>query len=70
MNENSIDAVFLLSLAGLICTAITLSIRFCYKSKCSEVECCCFKIKRNIEIEKEEDLTLNYNSDSPKFSKI
>ena len=54
MNENSIDAVFLLSLAGLLCTSLTLSLRFCYKSKCSEVKYLCFKIKRDIEAEKEE----------------
>ena len=32
MNENSIDGVFFLSLAGLICTSTTLLIRYCYKS--------------------------------------
>ena len=46
MNENSIDAVFFLSLAGLLCTSVTLLIRYCYKSKCSEFECFCFKLKK------------------------
>ena len=29
--------------------------RLCYKSKCSSVEICCFKIIRNIEMEEKED---------------
>ena len=45
MNENSIDAVFFLSLSTLICGSVTLLIRYCYKSKCSEFECLCFKLK-------------------------
>ena len=28
----------------------------CYRSKCSEIGMCCFKIKRNIEVEEHEDL--------------
>ena len=71
MNENSIDAVFILSLSGLLCTSITLLIRFCYKSKCSSVECCCLKIKRDTEIEfKEDEITLNRENSSPKFNRI
>ena len=66
MNENSIDAVFFLSLTGLFCTSVTLLIRYCYKSKCTEFECLCFKLKRNVDIEKEEDLMFNNNNNSPK----
>ena len=67
MNENSIDAVFFLSLCGLMCTSVTLLIRYCYKSKCTEFECCCFKLKRNVDVEKEEDFMFNReNNNSPK----
>jgi hypothetical protein len=66
MNENSIDAVFFLSLTGLFCTSVTLLIRYCYKSKCTEFECLCFKLKRNVDIEKEEDFMFNNNNNSPK----
>ena len=67
MNENSIDAVFFLSLAGLLCTSVTLLIRYCYKSKCTEFECLCFKLKRDTQTEKEEDFMFNNNNNnSPK----
>jgi hypothetical protein len=66
MNENSIDAVFFLSLTGLFCTSVTLLIRYCYKSKCTEFECLCMKLKRNVDIEKEEDFMFNNNNNSPK----
>jgi hypothetical protein len=36
--------------------------RICYKSKCSTVELCCFKITRNIEAEVREDIELGSNS--------
>ena len=66
MNENTIDGVFFLSLATLMCTSVTLLIRYCYKSKCTEFECLCFKLKRNVDIEKEEDFMFNNNNNSPK----
>jgi hypothetical protein len=30
--------------------------KFCYKSKCSQIEICCIKITRNIDAELREDL--------------
>ena len=46
---------------------VTLLIRYCYKSKCTEFECCCFKLKRNVDVEKEEDFMFNReNNNSPK----
>ena len=69
MNENSIDAVFFLSLATLMCTSITLLIRYCYKSKCTEFKCFCFKIKRDTQTEKEEDFMFDrQHSNSPKIN--
>lgn len=54
--DDGVNAMFYLSMSTILCTALTLSIRFCYKSKCSEVECCCVKIKRDVQVELEEDL--------------
>ena len=54
--DDGVNAMFYLSMSTIVFTAITLSIRFCYKSKCSEVECCCIKIKRDVQVELEEDL--------------
>lgn len=40
-------------------------IAVCYKSKCSHVECCCFKIDRDVATEATEDiLELNNASNS------
>lgn len=36
--------------------------RMCYKSKCSTVEFCCFKITRNVEVEMKEDIELGSSS--------
>ena len=69
MNENSIDAVFFLSLSTLICGSVTLLIRYCYKSKCTEFELCCMKLKRDTQTEKEEDILFNDNN-SPKLDRI
>jgi hypothetical protein len=51
----------------LITSAIGLLIgiaRICYKSKCKTVDMCCLKIVRDVEIEKEEDMTNNLDSSS------
>ena len=61
--------LYFLSLAGLLCTSVTLLIRYCYKSKCSEFECFCFKSKRDTLTEKEEDIMFN-NNNSPKLDRI
>jgi hypothetical protein len=39
--------------------------RICYKSKCKSVDCCCIKVIRDVEIEREEDLELG-NEESKK----
>ena len=56
--DEGVNGMFYLSLATLLCSSLTLLIRFCYKSKCSEFKCLCIKVKRNVNIEKEEDLKL------------
>ena len=62
MTEN-IDGYFWLSLTTIVFTAVGLCIRYSYKSKCKEVSCCCLKIVRDIETEKEEDMNLQSKSE-------
>ena len=51
-----VNAYFYISALTIIMGGIGLMIRYSYKSKCSEVELCCIKIKRNIEVEEHEDM--------------
>lgn len=46
---------FLTSVAAFILALCKL----CYKSKCSEINFCCFRVVRNVEIELKEDIELN-----------
>ena len=56
---DGVNAMFYLSLGTIICSSIALMIRYCYKSKCKEVYCFCFRIVRDVEVEKIEDLNIN-----------
>jgi hypothetical protein len=51
-----IDGVFYLSLATLCCGGIGLLIKTCYKIKCSEIDCFCCRIKRDVSEELQIDL--------------
>ena len=53
-----ITSGFYLSVLTLLCSSLALSIKYCYKSKCKTCECCGFKITRDIESEKEADLSI------------
>jgi len=57
----NIDGFFWLSLSTIIFTSIGLFIRYAYKTKCTKVTICggCLKVERDIETEKEEDMTVN-----------
>ena len=54
--DEGVNGMFYLSIATLLCTFMTLSIKYCYKSKCKEVKFCCIKITRDIEVELQEDI--------------
>jgi hypothetical protein len=54
--DEGVNGMFYLSIATLLCTFLTLSIKYCYKSKCKEVSFCCIKISRDIETELKEDI--------------
>lgn len=56
------DDTFFLTLAGLIFGFLGLSIRFCYRSKCSSIDCCGLKIIRDVNVEEDIDLQ-NPNQD-------
>ena len=58
-----VNAIFYMGLATLAFGSIAMCFRMCYKSKCSEINCGCLKIKRDVNVEKEEDLI---NPTSPK----
>jgi hypothetical protein len=45
---------FITSIIGLL---LALG-KLCYKSKCQEINVCCFKVVRNIEAEVKEDIEL------------
>ena len=60
---NGIDGFFWLSLTTLVFTGLALCVRYSYKSKCKTVSCCCLKIERDIETEKEEDMNLDCKSE-------
>ena len=55
-------AMLLSTLAGFSLTVL----KYAYKSKCSSVECCCLKIKRNIDAEVKEDLELGKEEEEKK----
>ena len=59
-----VNAIFYISILTMLCTGITLSIKYCYKSKCKSLECGCIKVIRDVDIEKQEDLTLVKTSSS------
>ena len=50
--------LFLLSVLTLICGGFGLAIRYCYRAKCKEFECWGVNLKRDVNIEKEEDMII------------
>ena len=49
------NAVFFISVLTIICGATNFMIKYCYKSRCKEIECCCIKVLRDPEAENIED---------------
>ena len=60
-----VNAVFYISLVTIFCTSVSLAFKFCYKSKCKEVYLCCLKLVRDVDVEKQEDLSNINTLDSP-----
>ena len=63
--SEGVNAVFYISLVTIFCTSFRLAIKFCYKSKCKQVDLCCLKIIRDVDVEKQEDLSNINILDSP-----
>ena len=42
--SEGVNAVFYISLVTIFCTSFSLAIKFCYKSKCKQVDLCCLKM--------------------------
>jgi hypothetical protein len=52
---------FWITMTGLIIGFLGVSVRMCLRSKCDNVELCCLKIHRNVEVEeKAEEVELKY----------
>ena len=60
-----IDAYFYLSALTIFMGGVGLIVRYSYKSKCKEVDCCCIKIIRDIETEEREDIEESKRPSSP-----
>ena len=54
------DSTLLLSLTAMILGFCGLALKICFASKCTSVEICCIKIRRNVAIE-----PINYDSKHP-----
>ena len=65
--DDGVNGMFYLSVFTLICSSIGLCIRFCYKSKCKQLDCCGIQIIRDVEIEKEEDLSVKQSRSEEKI---
>ena len=61
MDTSSINAVFFVTIGGIICGGVGLAIKACYKVKCARVECCGCVVERDIETEAEIDQTRAVN---------
>ena len=52
------DAVFFISLAGIVTGLLGLLVKVCLKSKCEHFKCCygCFEIDRRVDLEVQEEI--------------
>jgi len=60
------NGIFFITISGLICTSISLLIRYCLKSKCEDINICygLIKIKRNVELEFQEEIKQMENNEN------
>lgn len=61
---NEFDSVFWITLATLLTGSLALSIRYCLKSKCSNIRLCygCVEIDRAVEFEQNEIIEMTENN--------
>lgn len=61
------DSTFFLALCGSVMAALGLVVKYCFQSKCEDVQCCgCFHIRRNVRAEVELEEFRMSNSESRK----
>lgn len=53
MWTDTFDAFFFITLAGLLLAGFKYGVEYCLKSKCSEFQLCCIRIKRDVRVEAE-----------------
>ena len=51
-----VNGIFYISIPSFFCTSISLFIRYSYKSRCTEIKCCCAYGKRYSRAKNTEDL--------------
>ena len=57
------DGVTILAIITILIAAFSMVTKLCYKSKCSDITCCCglLNIKRNVEIENDTEIDIIQN---------
>ena len=63
---NEFDSVFWITLATLLTGSIALCVRYCLKSKCTNVRLCfgCIDIDRAVELEQNEEIEITNNTNN------
>ena len=62
---STFDGTFWITMSGICVGFFGLVLRLCYKSKCTQIECCCIKIVRDTaNEEKLDELNLERHADS------
>lgn len=51
MWTDTFDAFFFITAGGLVLAAFKYGVEYCLKSKCSEFQFCCIRIKRDVRVE-------------------
>ena len=54
------DGITIIAIITLCIGAFSMAIKLCFKSKCSNISCCCglLNIKRNVEIENDTEIDI------------
>jgi len=56
---STFDSVFWLSVGSIVIGFLGIVIKYCLKSKCENVNCCCglISVRRNVQLEHDEEIT-------------
>ncbi len=54
----ALSETFLITLTTTASATFLVCLRWAYKSKCSHIECCCFKIDRDVRGEEQIDMVV------------